>query len=474
MQALESPQREVLKQKLRRHFSWRIAIIVGGILAVLAIVAAALVIFSQQHTPKAADSQAAAPVATVTTHTVTMTPVARQITASGSVTARHTVDIGAEASGLRITEVNVEEGDYVRRGQVLARMNADTLLAQLSREQANLQGAIASVEKARQPNRAEDIAGLQAAYFQAQASISQAQANVRRAESSMNNLRTTAQRYENLNKEGAVSEQEAQDRRTSATMAEADLSAAKQQLSAAQFAAQQAKERLAAAQAGGRQVDISISQASAAQIRATIRQIEAQIAQSVVHAPSDGIITKRYAEVGEIGAVSQPLFSMAKNGALELRAQVQETELPAVRSSQTVQITPASPELKPFSAVVREVAPQVDPKTRLGVVYIDVPGAGGLKEGMYASALIKTGNHLALTVPTKAVIADDAEKVVFIASGNKVVRRVIRTGTTSGDMVEVVSGLAPGEEVVVAGAGFLKDGDTVSFSKNVSAQVANH
>lgn len=412
----------------------------------------------------AVKAKALSPVATVTMHLVALAPITSTVSASGSIAARHSVDVGTEASGLRITEVTVEEGDHVHAGQVLVRMNANVLLAQLSRERANLQGALANVEKARQPNRAEDIAALQAAFMQAQAAVSQSESNLKRALANVANLEITAQRYELLNKEGAVSIQDAQDRRTTAEMAEADVSASAQQLEAAKFSAAQAKQRLNAAQAGGRPVDVSISAANADQIRAIIRQIEAQIAQTTVLAPSDGVITKRNAEIGEVASVGQPLFTMARDSELELQALVQETDLPAVRSGQPALITPASSKLQPIRAVVREVSPVVDIKTRLGRVYIAVSDTAGLKEGMYASALIDTGTKMLMSVPSKSVIAEDQEKIVFVLNGTKVQRRVIRTGSASSDMVAVISGLQPGEQVVLAGAGFLKDGDVVKVA----------
>lgn len=482
MQGLTQP-RQFISASLKRPIQKRVLVSTALVVATvvgLAGVTGALVIQKQSAATRdaALKSEALSPVATVSTHVVGLAPVASNVSASGSIAARHSVDIGTEASGLRITEVTVEEGDHVRAGQMLARMNVDILMAQLSRERANLQGALANVEKARQPNRAEDIAALQAAFMQAEASVSQADANLKRAKANVANLEITAQRYELLNREGAISIQDAQDRRTTAKMAEADLSATSQQLEAAKFAAAQANQRLTAAQSGGRAVDVSISVANADQIRATIRQIEAQIAQATVLAPSDGVITKRNAEIGEIASAGQPLFTMARDAELELQALVQETDLPAVRAGQSVLITPASPELQPIQAVVREVSPVVDTKTRLGRVFIKVTGTTGLKEGMYASALIETGTQMALTVPSKSVIAEDPEKVVYVidvSEGNtahaRVQRRVIQTGRTSGDMVEVSAGLRPGEQVVLAGAGFLKDGDAVTLSNSTAANA---
>lgn len=466
MHGLLLPKTTTNPQSPKRFRPMKLLVVLAVLIA-LGAVASFTILKTQHPEPKAKVArEELSPVATVTVQPVGKMQVKSEVVSSGTVAARHSVDIGAELSGLRVTEVNVDEGDFVHRGQILARMNSDLLNAQLSRERANLAGAIANVEKAKQPNRLEDILGLQAAFQLAQAAISQADANVKRGEANLANLRMIASRYKSLSLQGAVSDQDARDKQTAAQMAESELSATHQQLEASRFSAKQAQERLSAARAGGRQVDISISQATVGQIQAGIRQIEAQIAQSIVRAPSDGIITKRNAEVGEIPTLGQPLFTMAKDAAIELRAQVQEIDLPGVHAGANVIITPAAPGLKRIHATVREVSPVVDPRSRLGTVYIDVSARSGLKEGMYARSAIETGMHDSIAVPTKAIRAEENQKIVFILNGNKASRRPITIGTTAGDMVEVRSGLSEGADLIVAGAGFLKDGDVVTVSRD--------
>lgn len=463
MQSIMTPPEFVDRLKLGGRPKSRLFLLLG-VASVLSLVAIFFV-FTQtkMHNPSPAGSTklASAPVVTVSWQPVMLIPVSNTVVASGTVFARHSVDIGSEVSGLRVVQVNVDEGAVVHRGEILAKLNSDLLEAQLAREQANLAGAYANVEKARQPNRPEDILGLRAAYQQAKAAVSQADANIKRGEANVSNLRIFASRFESLRTQGAVSEQDALDKKTAANMAEQELSALRDQLEASRFSAKQAEERLKAAQAGGRAVDVSISQSNVSEIQANIRQIQAQLAQAVIKAPSDGVISKRNAEVGEIPTLGQALFTLAKDGILELRAQVQEIDLPSVRVGCAVTITPAATGLSSIMGTVRQVSPVVDAKTRLGVVYIDVPASSGLKEGMYASASIVSGTHMASAIPSRAVVAENDAKAVYVISGDKAVRREIKIGTTSGDLVEVKDGLKGDERIIVGGAGFLKDGDTV-------------
>lgn len=466
MQGLMSTKE--VKQSASRSGRRRQTIIAGAItiLGMGLIISCVSGFMQKPAQPRAAQAAEQAPVATVTTYTVTPVPIKTQVTASGTVAARHTLDIGPEISGLKVVQVNVEEGDRVKKGQILARLSDDILQAQLSREQANLNGAMANLAKTKQPNRAEDIAGLRAAFEQALAGVTQAKANVTRAQTNLKNLRTISSRYEKLKSEGAISVQDALDKQTAASMADDDLAALNQQVVAAQFVAKQAEEKLKAAESGGRDVDISISAANVGQLQASVRQMQAQVNQTILRAPTDGIVTKRTADIGEITSMAQPMFSIACNEELELRAQVQEIDLPAIRSGASVKIVPASAELHPFTATVRELSPVVDSHTRLGVAYINIPASAGLKEGMYANSAIATGEHNAIAVPTRAVRAEDDDKFVFVLKGKTALRRPVTVGTTNSDMVEIVSGLSAGEKLILDGAGFLKDGDAVSINNN--------
>lgn len=444
----------------RRRF--RVLVVVAGLGLLLGAAILMHVLVSRQAPAK---TNAAPPpvTATVSTQVVAFMPIESHVSASGSVAARHAVEIGSEVSGLRIVEVNVDEGDHVRAGQVLARLDSAVLQSQLNQQMAVLSGKQANLVKARQPNRVEDIAGLRAALAQAEAGVTQAQQNLQHAQLNAANLATSAKRYDFLGHEGAVSQQDALDKQTAAKIASADVEASKQQLAAAKFAATQARERFNAAQAGGRREDVAIVQSDVNATRAAIGQVEAQIAQTIIRAPSDGLITKRSAEVGGIAMVGQPMFSMTNNSQIELQAQVQEVDLPAIRAGQGALVTPASGQLKPVEGTVRDVSPRVDARTRFGIAYIPVSPESGLKEGMYANAHIRTGTHSALGVPTKSILVQDTGKFVYIVPGgsDRVAMRAIQTGEVSGDFTEVLSGVQPGDRVVTAGAGFLKDGDRV-------------
>jgi len=353
------------------------------------------------------------PVVTVTTAAAAFAPLVRSLEVTGSVSAWDPLSIGSEAAGLRIETVNVEEGDRVRRGQLLATLNDSVLQAQLTQARARLASAEVTIRQRR------------AALTKAQATYREALANQRR--------------YEELSRQGAISKQEALARQTVAESAAADLENA----------------RLA--------VDAAVG--AAAENRAQVAQFEAQIAQTRIVAPDDGLVSRRDAHIGDIVSAGKTLFTMVRDSRLELRAQVPEVDLPKIQPGQIVRVTSDADARLSVNGRVRQISPQVDERTRLGTVRIDVPSVNGMRPGMFVRGQVALGERRAIVVPSQAVLTRDEGAQVFVLSGEQAMARPVVAGARSGDRVEIVSGLKPGEKVIVAGAGYLKDGDYVRLPK---------
>ena len=204
--------------------------------------------------------------------------------------------------------------------------------------------------------------------------------------------------------------------------------------------------------------------------RAKARADEIRLAQTQVLAPDDGVISVRTASQGALAQSGQELFRLIRGGRLEWRAEIAEADMGAIKPGVVAKLT------LPGGAVlqgrVRAMAPTVDPKTRNGLVYVDLPvGPAGVegtaRAGMFAQGEFDLGHAPALTLPQTAVVARDGFNYVFrLEAGDKtgvdkVAQSKIRLARRIGDRVEVVAGLAPDAKVVVTGAGFLADGDTV-------------
>jgi HlyD family secretion protein len=118
----------------------------------------------------------------------------------------------------------------------------------------------------------------------------------------------------------------------------------------------------------------------------------------------------------------------------------------------------------PLEGRVRVASPTVDPQTRNGLVYVDLPHTAmdmGVRPGMFASGQLEQGSTVGLTLPQTAIALQDGFNYVFQLDGRQVRRLKVLVGRREGDRIEVVSGLAPHAQVVAAGVGLLNDGDTV-------------
>lgn len=202
--------------------------------------------------------------------------------------------------------------------------------------------------------------------------------------------------------------------------------------------------------------------------RAVARVQQLRLAQTRVLAPDAGVISARNATVGAVVPAGQELFRLIRQGRLEWRAEVAATDLARLRPGVRARLLPSGGEA--IEGTVRMVAPTVDPATRNGLVYVDLPAPAGARPGMFARGEFETGRSSGLTLPQTAVLLRDGFSVVFrVGADGKVAQTKVNTGRRVGDRVEIVSGLEAGARVVASGVGFLADGDLV---KVVTAPAA--
>ncbi len=134
-------------------------------------------------------------------------------------------------------------------------------------------------------------------------------------------------------------------------------------------------------------------------------------------------------------------------------------ELAQLKAGQRVRVQPSG--APAVEGRIRRVAPQIDPQTRNGLIYVDLKAAEPLRAGLFARGDFVLGESAALTLPQSAVLLRDGFSYVFRIDGSKVRQTKVQVGRREADRVEVRSGLAAGAAVVESGVGFLADGDTV-------------
>lgn len=339
---------------------------------------------SQQDPSKQTSTK---PALTVTTIQPEQLNWKQSFTANGNITAWQEVVIGSELTGQRILKVNVNIGDRVRRGQVLAEINNESIRADLATAKAN--------------------------YAEAQAVLTDA---------SINN-----KRIQQLKNTGAISQQEATKYLTSQNTAQARLDATKAQIDSNQL----------------------------------------RLNQTQVIASDDGIISARTATVGSLAQTGQELFRLIRDDRLEWRAEVTSTDLYKLKQGMTAQITAPDPTQPKITGTVRMIAPVIDPQTRYGLVYVDLPTTSAVRMGMFVKGEFSLGDQPALTVPQTAILLRDGFSYVFVlGADHRVSQRKVSTGRRVNDRVEVLD-LPANVQVVATGTGFLSDGDLVSIGKAI-------
>ncbi|MBX9699402.1 MAG: efflux RND transporter periplasmic adaptor subunit [Acetobacteraceae bacterium] len=357
-----------------------LALLAGAVMAAAWYAAPGLRQALRPAVPPTAIVPAQPPAITVGLAPVRRMTLARPVIGDGSVAAWQELVIGTEIGGLRVIEVGFEEGDTVRKGQVLVRLDPAIPAAQAQ---------------------------------QAEAAAEEAEAALRMAQS---------------------------DLRRSIELSRTD-NVARQILEQRQSAARQAEAKLAAAQA---------------------RRDEAvaRLAQTRIEAPADGVVSRRSVLLGAVVQPGQEMFRLIRDGRLELAARVPELDLAAIRPGQPVRVTHGE---RAIEGQVRMVAPVIAGDTRLGIVYVILPPDSGLRPGMFARAEVVPAATQVLAVPQEAVVFRGGTPIVFVvASGaDRVAQRAVTPGARRDGMVEIASGLDAEDRVVVAGAGFLTDGDVV-------------
>ena len=205
---------------------------------------------------------------------------------------------------------------------------------------------------------------------------------------------------------------------------------------------------------------------SAAEVAAVERGVaeHGMSSETIVAAPIGGVITQKSVGVGQnLASVannggSTPAYSISDLSTVWLVGNLREADAPHARIGQTVQVHVNALPDRVFTARLNYIAAAVDPVTRRVTVRAEIPNPGGeLLPEMFATFTLITGAASpSVSVPEQGVIYEGDQARVWVARPNHLLQlREIRTGQTTGGMVQVLSGLSAGERVVTNGALFI-------------------
>ena len=372
----------------------------------LLVFAVVTLLYSPAWATSESHANSAAPVPTVSVmHAATKETVERAVV-TGTLVPREEIFVSPELEGLRITEVLVEEGDTVAKGQVLARLSRDLLETELAQNSASL--------------------------ARAEAAIAQSNSQIIQAEAAQVEAAQALERTRTLIRGGNATEVQLEQRVSAARAAEGRLAAARDGLRIAE-----AEKRAAEAQG---------------------REIQVRVGRTDIKAPQDGIVARKSAKIGATAsAAGDPLFRIIAKGEIELEGEITETQLVRLREGARTQVMMDRGRI--IEGRVRIVSPEVDRATRLGRVRIALPHDPALRVGAFARGSIEVARQTGVTVPLSAVLYDTKGPTVQVVVGDRVQTRRVRIGLATEGSVQIEEGVSAGESVVVRAGTFLRDGD---------------
>ncbi len=261
-----------------------------------------------------------------------------------------------------------------------------------------------------------DDAALRAAANQAAAAVTAAQSAQAAAQSGADLAASTLVRYKQLQVQKSVSPQEL------------DQVTRQAQSAASQVDALHAQENAAKAQESG---------------------ARAMLGYTRITAPFAGVITARMVDPGAMASPGVPLLQIDSAGPLQLQTTVGESSIAAVRTGMKLAVQVDGAPDQNISGTVDQIVPAADPGSHSFLVKIGVPSSPQLRAGMYATAQIPTGAHQAILAPRSAVVLRGSLSCAYALDSNGIAQlRYLTLGSTQGDAVEVLSGIAAGEKLV--------------------------
>ena len=201
--------------------------------------------------------------------------------------------------------------------------------------------------------------------------------------------------------------------------------------------------------------------------RGSLQGMESKAAGTVVTAPADGIVAKRFYQEGYYAKAGTPLFAIADISMLKTTIHIPEGQVTGVKVGNEADIAlPAYPGKKLVGKITR-IAPVADLPAHTFAAEVSVDNSEGLLAGVYANvSLIGEPREQVLTIPMNAIVMRDDQQTVFVADAQGVVqRRVLALGYSDDKVAEVLSGLDEKDTIVVEGHNKLREGSRINLEK---------
>jgi multidrug efflux pump subunit AcrA (membrane-fusion protein) len=376
---------------------------------------------------------AAPPVVEVTTAAAIKRDLPRFFEATGSLAGDQQTDVAPQTSG-KVVAVGVEIGSPVKRGQMLVRLDESELKLRVDQAMTQVDQAKAAVRQAEEkiglrsnqafdPNRVAEVAA-------AKVTLELAEKNLIRAAK--------------LVESGDVSQSFYDDAR-----------ARRDQLKE-QYEVQlaQARQNFAAVQ---------VARTNVANAESSLALARKNLSYANIFSPIDGFVSERTADLGEYVSPQQKVATIVRTNPLRIRIDIPEQAIPEVQVGQAVSIATSAWPDRNFSGRVARIAPSVSATSRTLTVEAEIENSSGaLKPGQFATVrILQPRSEPAVLVPSRAVTTQAGVSRVFVIKNGHAEQRLVQTGQTEGDLIEIKNGVAADEQVATSNLEMLSDGMAV-------------
>jgi RND family efflux transporter MFP subunit len=210
-------------------------------------------------------------------------------------------------------------------------------------------------------------------------------------------------------------------------------------------------------QTAATQAEFDTAQARYTVAKGAVAEADAMSGYAKIVAPFDGVVARKLADEGDLAMPGKPLIELEGRAGLRLVADVPNLLAGHVLPDAKLTVR-VDTQADPLSGTVAEISPTADPASRTVRMKLDLPETAGLRSGQFGRLAVPVGEAAFLFVPPQALIRRGQLEILFVAADGKAQMRLVRTGKETAQGIEILAGLAPGEAVVVEGAGNLRDG----------------
>ncbi len=366
----------------------------------------------------------------VKVETIELSSVEEAYEAVGTVRSKTTSVLSSKTVG-NIVAVHVREGDRVRRGQLLVEVDDRDTRVHLQKAQAGLREVQDAQEEIEQNIRAAESAKDA-------------------AEAGKSLALVTFKRYQALLEQKSVSQQEYDEVRAKAKVAEAE--------------ADRAARVLQALMAKKSQILAKTEQA-----KADIASAEVYVGYSRILSPIHGVVTSKQADIGLLAAPGVPLLTVEDNSRYRLEVSVEDSMFKRIRFGNPVRISIDALGPQEFSCKISEIVPASDPASRSFIIKIDLPEGTkrngteiGVKSGLFGKARFPVGKKETILIPQSAIVREGQLTGVYAVDKAGIARlRLIKTGKVYEEKIEILSGLNKGDRIASTRVEAIQDGDRV-------------